>query len=193
MEDNLYDFETEPEKRPSFLTWLCILTFIGSGWAILSCIWSYTTAHKTATIFSENSRSRDSTLQKDSTLSENGGDTARVRFRKGDGPFGLKMRETVTKILSEDNIRKTAIGGFIAALLTLSGALLMWQLNRKGFYLYILGVVFGIMVPIYLYGHDLLAIGIASFTNFFGLVFIALYALNLSSMKRGKPKSAEIN
>ncbi|HET7115720.1 MAG TPA: hypothetical protein VFI29_04490 [Hanamia sp.] len=179
MESNLYDFETEPEKRPSFLTWLCILTFIGSGWSIASNVWSYTTAHKTATIFSENAGMRtDSVLQKD---------TAGVVIHKHN-PFEGKMKASFSKILNENNIRKSAIGRFIAALLTLSGALLMWWLYRKGFYLYILGVVFGIIFPFYVYGNDFLAIGISSFTNFFGLVFIALYALNLKSMTNGISK-----
>lgn len=184
MENNLYDFETEPEKRPSFLTWLCILTFIGSGWAILSCIWSYTTAHKAATIFSERARVKsDSTLQKD---------TAGVVIRENENPFEGKMKASFVKILNENNIRKSSIGGFIASVLTLSGALLMWWLYRKGFYLYISGVVFGILVPFYIYGNDFLVIGISSFTNFFGLVFIALYALNLKSMTNGISKK-EIN
>ena len=186
METNLYDFEKEPEKRPSFLTWLCILTFVGSGWAILSCIWSYTTAHKTASVFSENASRRDSVFQKDSL---NVNDTARLELREKHSPFEGKMKASFSKILNENNIRKSAIGGLIAALLTLSGALMMWWLKRRGFYLYILGVVFGIIVPFYIYGNDFLAIGISSFTNFFGLVFIALYALNLKSMTNGQAKN----
>lgn len=186
MENNLYDFETEPEKRPSFLTWLCILTFIGSGWAILSCIWSYTTAHKTATMFSENISGRDSVFRKDSLSMK---DTVRFEMHEKHNPFEGKMKASFSKILNENNIRKVAIGGFIAALLTLSGALMMWWLYRKGFYLYILGVIFGILVPFYVYGNDFLAIGISSFANFFGLVFIALYALNLKSMTNGVVKN----
>ena len=180
MESNLYDFEIEPEKRPSFLTWLCILTFIGSGWAILSCVWSYTTAHKVAATFSVKAKMRtDSTLQKDTTG---------LVIHESHNPFEGKMKASFSKILNENNIRKTAIGGFIASLLTLAGALLMWWLYRKGFYLYIVGVVFGIIVPFYVYGNDIFAVGISSFTNFFGLVFIALYALNIKSLNKGISK-----
>lgn len=180
MESNSYDFEMEPEKRPSFLTWLCILTFVGSGWAILSCIWSFKNPHKTTVNFSENSaKGSDSSFR---------GDTAGVVIHEKHNPFEGRMKASFSKIMNEKNIRKTAIGGFISSLLTLSGALLMWWLYRKGFYLYILGVVFGIMVPFYLYGNDFLAIGVSSFGNFFGLVFIALYALNLKSMTNGVAK-----
>jgi hypothetical protein len=76
-----------------------------------------------------------------------------------------------------------AIGSLVAALLTLSGALLMWQLKRNGFYLYIAGVAVGIIIPFYVFGNDLVAVGASSFANFFGLIFIALYALNLKSLK----------
>ena len=33
-------FETNQLKRPTFLTVLCILTFIGSGWGVLSQLFS---------------------------------------------------------------------------------------------------------------------------------------------------------
>jgi hypothetical protein len=181
MENNLYDFETEPEKRPSFLTWLCILTFIGSGWAIINCIWSYTTAHEAATMFSKNFQTKtDSTFLADSTAKT---DTAKVRSKEKGSFFEGRIKSSFSKMLKEENIKGAAIGGFIAALLTLSGALLMWWQKRKGFYLYIAGVVFGIMVPFYLFGNDFLAVGATAFANFFGLVFIALYALNFRALK----------
>ena len=181
MENNLYDFEKEPETRPSFLTWLCILTFIGSGWAIVSSIWSYSTAHKAATMFSQGIQNkRDSAISVDSTAKI---DTAKIRIKQRESLFEGKMKASFSKMLKEENIRGAAIGGFIAALLTLSGALLMWWLKRKGFYLYIAGVVFGILVPFYLFGNDFLAVGASAFASFFGLVFIALYALNFKSLK----------
>lgn len=180
MESNLYDFETEPQKRSSFLTWLCILTFIGSGWSIASCIWSFSNAHKTATIFYGKAGRRSDSLRHT--------DTAGLIIHENHNPFEGKMKASFSKILNENNIRKIAIGGLIAGLLTLSGALLMWWLYRQGFYLYIIGVIFGIIVPFYVYGNDFLAIGISSFTNFFGLVFIALYALNVKSLTKGIQK-----
>jgi hypothetical protein len=173
MENNLYDYETEPEKRQSFLTWLCILTFIGSGWAIVSDTGAYSTAHKTATMFSQNIKVQIN----DSTL-ENG-----VTIRGNHRPIGAKMKASISKIFKEDNIRETAIGGLVAALLTLAGALFMWKLKRTGFYLYIAGVVVGILVPFFVFGNDLIAVGASSFASFFGLIFIALYAVNWKSLK----------
>jgi len=169
-----YDFETEPDKRPSFLTWLCILTFIGSGWGIISGILSYTAAHKASTMFSENLHVRDSVVRND---------TAKVAIRKNRFFSSGKVKRSFSKMFQEDNIRKTALGKLIAAILTLTGALLMWQLKRTGFYLYIAGIIVAIALPFYLFGNDLVAVGASSFANFFGLIFIALYALNLKSLK----------
>ena len=173
MESNLNEFEQEPRLRPTLLTVLCILTFIGSGWTIVSSVWGYSTASQTVRMFSSTGMGRpnDSTLGKDSVMTGTG-------HRKR-SPFGEKMMISVSKIMTEDNIRKSAIGAIISGLFTLLGALLMWRLRRNGFYLYIMGIIVGLVVPFYLYGNNLIAIGMSSFSSFFGLVFIALYALNI--------------
>ena len=60
MESNLNEFEQEPRLRPTLLTVLCILTFIGSGWTIFSSVWSYSTASQTVRMFSS---ARDRTTE----------------------------------------------------------------------------------------------------------------------------------
>ncbi len=177
MESNLAEFEEEPQTRSTLLTFLCILTFIGSGWTIISSTWAYSSASKTAQMISSvhQENINDSTFRQDSAREVN------TQRRKSD--FGFKMMATVSKMMTADNIRKNAIGAIISALFTLLGAIFMWNLKRIGFYLYILGTLIGIAVPFYLYGNNLMAVGLSSFSNFFGLLFIALYALNLKSMK----------
>ena len=176
MESNLNEFEQEPRLRPTLLTVLCVLTFIGSGWAIVSSVWRYSTASQSVKIFSSAvvNRPDDSTLLKDSAI-RNG--------HKNRSPFGQKMMSSLSKIITVENIHKGAIGEIISGLCTLFGALLMWRLRRSGFYLYIAGILVGLVVPFYLYGNNLIAIGISSFSSFFGLVFIALYGLNIKSLR----------
>jgi hypothetical protein len=169
-----YEYETEPAARPSFLTWLCILTFIGSGWAIASSVYTYVSVDKYANLMSAKKP-----LKSDSTYM----DSAR-RVHSARKVFSEKVRASFSKILDKDNMRKLAIGNLIAALFTLSGALFMWRLKRTGYYLYTTGVVFSLIMPFYLFGNDMIAVGATAFNNFFGLVFIALYALNLKSMQR---------
>lgn len=174
MSKTTYEYENEPVSRPSFLTWLCILTFVGSGWAIVSSVYTYISANKYANILSEEKPFKSDTTYVDSTKSVH-------NERK---VFSEKIKASFSKILEKDNMRKLALGNLIAALFTLSGALVMWRLNRIGFYLYIIGVVFSLVVPFYLFGTDMIAVGATAFNNFFGVVFIALYALNLKSMKQ---------
>lgn len=177
MEPNLNEFEQEPKVRPTLLTVLCILTFIGSSWAIISSVWGYSTASKSARMVSSviMQKHGDSTLQNDSAVNS--------IANKKRSMFGEKMMVSVSKMMTEENIRKNAIGAIISEFLTLVGAFLMWKLRRYGFYLYIAGVIIGIIVPFYLYGGNIIAVGMSVFSGFFGMVFIALYALNFKSFK----------
>ena len=184
-----YEYETEPAKRPSFLTWLCILSFIGSGWAIVSSVYTYTSVDKYANIFSGNAKLKtDTTTLKGDTINLDSSET----HRKNRGGLSEKVKVSFSRILEKDNIRKLAIGNLIASLLTLAGAILMWNLKREGFYIYIFGVIVSLVIPFILFGNDLIAVGATSFNNFFGLVFIALYALNLKSMRRNAENTEEI-
>jgi hypothetical protein len=179
MQPNFDDFETEPLKRPSFLTVLCILTFIGSGWAILSSVWSYATAKETVNMITH-------TQQRNTHDSLSKKDSIRLQKQKESAGYiiGKKISASAKTMFTVDNIHKKSIGDLIAAIFTLTGAIFMWFQKRRGFYLYIIGVAIGIALPFYLYGNDLLTVGIASFSAFFGLLFIALYALNLKTMNR---------
>ncbi|MEO6134312.1 MAG: hypothetical protein ABIP35_04105 [Ginsengibacter sp.] len=177
MDFNDQDSEMQPEKRNTFLTVLCILTFVGSGWAIMTAATSYFTAEATAKVFNQTFKKNpaDSAAKVDTVSNQ-------VRKNSTSHQIGFKVGKSMKKMMTVDNIHKKAIGDLIAGLCTLGGAILMWFQRKKGFYLYIVGVAIGIAVPFYLYGNDLVSIGISSFGAFFGLLFIALYAVNLKSL-----------
>ena len=176
MENTLSEFEEERESRPTLLTVLCILTFIGSSWAIVTNIWGFSTAAKTAAIFQQREVLKTGTSATADTAVAKAG-------RKKKEFLGQKVMASVSKMMTVDNIRKIAISKALASLLTLVGAWLMWYLRKKGYYIYIIGGILGLVAPFYVYGNNLIALGMASLPGFFGLVFIALYALNLKSMK----------
>lgn len=183
-----------PEKRNTFLTVLCILTFIGSGWGLISSGIAYYTAGRTVEMLQDSSgmlnQNKDAvnfdTLKTGSdrsfdtlknTKSENHQQEVGKNIEK-------RMQHSLQTMLTKKNIQDKALGDMVSSLFTLLGAILMFFLNRKGFYLYILGVAISVAVPFYLYGNDFLAVGMSMIGPFFGLVFIALYALNLSQMKK---------
>lgn len=178
MESTLDEFEQEPAVRPTLLTVLCILSFIGSSWAIATNIWAYTTAAQSAKMVSYlgHRTTIDSMSHKDSVMYKIG--------EKKKSAFGEKMMLSIGKMFTEDTIKKNAIGAIVSAVFTLIGAILMWKLFKVGFYLYIAGVLIGLLVPLYLYGNNIIAVGISAFSGFFGLVFIALYALNIRSFRK---------
>lgn len=177
MESNLNEFDQEPVVRPALLTVLCILTFIGSGLTIIKNAYSYSTAAESVRIFSSAVKKK----QEDSTLQNK--DVEMKERRKNGVLFRQRIVGSLSKVMTEDHIRKSAIGEFISGVCTLFGAILMWRLRRSGFYLYIAGVLVGLVVPFFLYGNNLLAVGISSFSSFFGLLFIALYALNIKNLR----------
>ena len=218
--DHLED-ENYPIKRPTFLTVLCILTFVGSGWALFTSAISYNSAEVTVAIYNDSLINRKTVInaETDSLKIENEsepGDTVEIIHKSPDSlmdstksesdiyadsvsneihpdttaenfdmgkVFGEKMKKNIMDMISVEKMKQSAMGGFIAALFTLAGAISMWLLRKFGLYLYIIGIVIGIAIPFYIYGNNLLAIGLSGFGSFFGLVFIALYALNLKSMK----------
>ncbi len=177
MDSSLTGFDEEGRTRPTLLTVLCILSFIGSSWLIVTNIWAYGTASKTAKMISAVTKGEisDSTFQQDSA-------EAKV-VRKKRSLFGEKMMSSVAKIMTEDNIRKNAAGTIFSSVMTLLGALFMWWLKRRGFYIYVAGTFLGIATPLYFYGVNMTSIGISFFPGFFGLAFIALYALNFRSLR----------
>ena len=180
MESQLDDFGEEEALKPALLKVLCILTFIGSSALILINIGSYSSADKTAQMMShvrENMRQKDSTFNNDSSMQPNHRNNRKGNF------FRRTMMGSASEIMTADNFRKTAIGAVISAILTLIGAILMWQLKRSGFYIYVVGTMVSLLVPFFLYGFNTMSFGISFFSGFFGLLFTALYALNIKSLR----------
>lgn len=155
--------------RPTFLTVLCILTFIGSGYGIFNAISSYKGAEVAVGLTSDIMEDAMDKIE-DETDSES------------EAAMAQKLVGAVTEGLTVENIKNMAIANGIASILCLIGAFLMWGLDKKGFYLYVIGTVVGILAPIMIYKGILGAMaggGIA----FFGILFVVLYGLNLKHLR----------
>ena len=170
MQQDFQEFENQPAQRPTFLKVLCILTFIFSGYALISSTITYFNAEKvSATII--NAREK---LNQD--LSRKGKDSESAGFAS-------KVMDNMSVMSTPDNLRKTALANIVTSILCLLGAFLMWQLNKKGFYIYLLGTLVGILLPFYLFGGNFLTSLSVGFAGFIGLLFVIFYAMNLKSMK----------
>ncbi len=168
MTEVLQEYE-RPAVRPTFITVLCILTFIGSGWGIISESIKY---------FSANSQAASIAITKEkvnSDLQSNKDSTEGARFAQ-------KIVNSITT--SPENIRKGALANGAGAILCIAGAFMMWNLKRNGFYLYMAGTLVGIISPFVVFGsNNFIAILSSVVIGFIGLVFVILYGVNLKHMK----------
>ena len=157
------EITTEAPKavRPTFLIILCVLTFIGSSYSIYSAVSGYFTADISARIVSQ------------------AGEKASDQIGDKPQPDFVKSILSGISSLSADMIRKSSIIGLLAALLTLTGGVLMWSLRKYGFYIYIAGWFVAISGPVVLYGGNMIGI-IAGVSSAVGaLLFIILYGVNV--------------
>jgi hypothetical protein len=170
MQNDLEEFETVPRERPTFLKVLCILTFIGSSYFIITSAYSYFNADKVVKVLT----STKAEINRD--INNKSNDAAANNFKN-------KMMDNMSVMTKPENLRKSSIGIIISSVICLLGAILMWRLNKTGFYLYTLGTIIGIIVPFYVFGNNFLTAIQAGFTSFVGILFVVFYAMNLKSMR----------
>lgn len=157
--------------RSQFLTLLCVLTFLSCTWGLIDAGVSFMqTSAVSETPLIERSYTPDQAkkLPKDYFEDRSSGDAP----MPGD----------------PDQIRALSVAQFGYSLLTLVGAVLMFRLRRAGFWVYVAGVLVGIVAPIALAGFGALN---TSFGVFFSLLFAGLYAYCLPEMRQDKERGNE--
>jgi len=152
-----------PKPRPVLLTVLCVLTFIGSGFGVFGNLMAMFAAPFLE--FIQPSMFEEAF----SHLGNNPGD----QFVKQALDMGL---------LALDNFLGITLSKFIFYALSLVGAIMMFQMKKIGFYLYIAAQVgFLFIGPVFL-GWNMFVSSAIFFSAFFSILFIALYAINLKHM-----------
>ncbi|GAB4140719.1 MAG: hypothetical protein Fur0041_15930 [Bacteroidia bacterium] len=157
-------------KRPTFLTVLCILTFVGVAFSLYSSFSNYSEAKKMATEMGPSvSEMIDQSAGADSL-----------------GEAGKELAKSMANaILGHLDWNKIATGYLIIGLLNivvLAGAAMMWMLKKMGFYIYAVGELAQVVVLFATIGGAIGGVmGIVS--GIFAVLFIILYALNLKHMK----------
>lgn len=156
-------------SRPVLLTVLCILTFIGSGWGIISGFTSYLSADATSGIAQAAMQDARDEITKEDNAGAN---------------IAEKILSGTSVMLQPENIKKSSMFGIVASVFTLLGGILMFGLKKTGFYSYILGTAIGIAGPFIAFGgSSFITIISGSFIAFFGILFVILYGLNLKHLR----------
>lgn len=159
---------SEPISRPVFLTVLCILTFMSSVsdlWTQSERLWNPgIMAEQTLTVY-EGVREK---LEERATGQE---------LSAMDPMFDALMSQTTPKAVST-----SAIITLIFDSLCLYAAFLMWSLQKKGFYLYLIGIAFAFLAPLIAIGGWLGAIT-AIGSIIISVIMAICYAFHLKYMQ----------
>lgn len=146
-----------PAKRPTFLTVLCILTFVGVAFSLIGGIMNYFTYSALAS----------------------GGD---MLGGMGDGEMGEAMNSMMDAMGLDYG--KMATVAIIQALLNipiLLGAIMMWKQKKTGFYVYTAFEIIQPLIPLFL-GMGLMGGAMAVVGLVLAIAFIIMYGLNLKHM-----------
>lgn len=163
----------ETTMRPTFLTVLCILTFLGSGWGIVDSVIDYFSAETAGDAIEMVEETMDDAMDE---IDDNDDMSEKQK------DFITNMMGGITESLTPENIRKSSIVNFLSCLLTLFGAILMWQLKRNGYFLYIAGIAVMVIGMAVIF-KGIIGLAAAGATAFIGVLFIVLYGVNLKHMK----------
>lgn len=160
---NPFEENTVP-VRPTFLTILCVLTFLWNAYKFYGAIPSVFTPEKVAASKEQANEMMIDMMSK--YLSDK--DLEEVE----------KNQQQMDKVFSEKNLVTAGVISIISAALLILGGVWMWGLRKKGFYVYIAGNAIGVLAPIIILGGTIgWSIGIASLIS--SAIFTGLYAMRL--------------
>lgn len=169
--DNSFEQAMQEPKRPQLLTVICILSFIMCGIGLLSGIWN---------IIQNTPENMAEGIEK---------------MRQFSPEMADKMEESMIAMQDSVYIQISPYLNLVYVLLSFLGVLMMWKLQKKGFYLYLTGellpylgfIVAGkeSMAAMNMMGGgagEMTGIVIVGLMLVFDAAFIIMYAVNLKKM-----------
>jgi hypothetical protein len=150
-----------PAKRPTFLTVLCILSFIAAGFAIIGYITAITLMGAATAVVS----AAEDTMEAAS-------DSLGASYSE----MSAAMDEAMSAGPSMGLTWAYVIIGFVCTLVGLYGVIKMWKLKKVGFYMYTGASVVSMIMGIVYSGFGAMAV-------VFPIAFIVMYGLNLKHME----------
>jgi len=157
---------SEPISRPSFLTILCFLTFMSS---ILG-------------LYTQSERLWSPEVGADQTLQVF--DVLHEKLKASKTEVDKKTVEILNEASSQVTTQTTSVAAIIMLIfesISLFAAYLMWNLQKKGYYLFLGGIAVAFLAPLLLIGgwFGLITAMSGVFVSFFMAIF---YAVNLKYM-----------
>lgn len=157
-------------RRPTFLVVLCILTFVGSGWNILANLFYLFTANML-----------DGTIN----IEQNSAVVGELESQGIDSFFSGYWNSSLGLMQAGmQYAREMVIFRLVFNVFALSGAILMFQLKRWGFYFYVAAQILLLFMLPYFAGFHLTVLIKMLLAGLVSCVFIALYAVHLKYMNR---------
>lgn len=169
-EETIDHYESPNQSRPTFLTVLCVLTWIVSAYTILTVPFNYFSSSDVTA----------STLQ--TTINDAMAQVAE------DSPEAAEMMEGFMMAASDvissaiDNAGWIATMDLLVAILSAFGAFLMFKLRKMGFWIYVGAKVLSLVSILAFLGVNVLTMGVVSIAGFVGLIMAILYAVNRKHM-----------
>lgn len=157
----LHRNEYLPMSRSNFLTFLCIVTFINSGFQLFQSAEQY---------------------QKADIQAEQGLEILDdVRDQMDNGDLNEEGASAVDQVMSAFqgnwtpvNLRGMAISSILTSLLCIIGAVMMWGLQKRGYWVYAAGIGVSVLGPLVVFG-GILGISQAFIALISGAIFLWLY------------------
>ncbi len=159
--------ENQVAVRTTFLTVLCVLTIIWNAFKFYSAIPNTFTPEKVIESKEQSNEMMMDMLSK--YMSEN--DLEQME----------KSQDMLADFFDRNNLVLSGGISLISSLLLILGAIWMWELRKKGFWVYISGNLIGILAPILIFGGSMgWTFGIMSFIA--SALFIGLYGANFKHL-----------
>lgn len=156
-----------PVNRPTFLTILCFLTFMSA----VSGLWTQSERLWNPGITADRTRETFEAVRENL---ERQGNTAEAKTMD-------KMFEAVIEQTTAENVKTGAIIMLIFESLSLYAAYLMWNLQKRGYFLYLGGMAVAFLAPLLMIG-GWMGVITAMAGIFFSIFMAILYAFNLKHM-----------
>lgn len=156
--------ENQNSVRPTFLTVLCILTLVWNAYKFYGAIPNTFTPEKVMANKEQTNEMMTDMLSKYMSQA----DLEKIE----------ESQIEAAKLFEERNLVISGGMSLISSLLLILGAIWMWGLRKKGFWVYIAGNIVGVLAPIIIFGGQIgWSVGFMSLIA--AAIFTGLYAVNL--------------